>query len=201
MNSWFTVKVKYTKQLEDGTFKRVSEPYLLAALTFSDAETRIYEELGMSIRGEFIVNGITRTDIHEIFYFEDADTWYKCKLQYQSFDSEDGQKSKKIVQNILVSAHSVKEAHERLIESLKGMMMDFTIPAINISPIVDIFPFTAAGEDHVGKALEKQLKKDLDSARNAREIAPDGYFRSRRMKDSSEEPIDYGSDPEMLHNS
>ena len=45
MNNWFTVKVKYTKQLENGTFKRVSEPYLLCAMTFTDAETRIYEEL------------------------------------------------------------------------------------------------------------------------------------------------------------
>jgi hypothetical protein len=46
MNSWFTVKVKYTRQLENGTFKRVSEPYLLAAMSFTDAEARIYEELG-----------------------------------------------------------------------------------------------------------------------------------------------------------
>ena len=66
MNSWFTVKVKYTKQLENGTFKRVSEPYLLAAMTFTDAEARIYEELGSSIRGEFQVTGIARTDLHDI---------------------------------------------------------------------------------------------------------------------------------------
>ncbi len=66
MNSWFTVKVKYTKQLDNGTFKRVSEPYLLAAMTFTDAEARIYEELGALIRGEFIVTGISRTDIHDI---------------------------------------------------------------------------------------------------------------------------------------
>ena len=46
MNSWFKVKVKYTKQLESGSFKRVSEPYLLSATTFTDAEARIYEELG-----------------------------------------------------------------------------------------------------------------------------------------------------------
>ena len=63
MNNWFTVKVKYKKQLENGTFKRVSEPYLLAAMTFTDAEARIYEELGSIIRGEFNVVGITRTEI------------------------------------------------------------------------------------------------------------------------------------------
>lgn len=169
MNSWFTVKVKYTKQLEDGTFKRVSEPYLVAAMTFSDAETRIYEELGMSIRGEFVVNGISRTDIHEIFHYEDADVWYKCKISYEAGadGGEEGAKAKKISQNLLVSAHSVKEAYERINESLKGMMMDYLIPAISISPIMDIFPFTDGGEDEAGKTLEKQLKKDIAAAAKA----------------------------------
>jgi len=145
MNSWFTVKVKYTKQQEDGTFKRVTEPYLLAAMTFTDAESRIYEELGLSIRGEFVVTGITRTDIHEIFGYDDADTWYKCKISYAS-ESEEGSKSKKVSQVILVSAHSVKEATERLNESLKGMMMDYTIPSVVLSPLVDIFPFADNSE-------------------------------------------------------
>lgn len=169
MNSWFTVKVKYTKQLDDGTFKRVSEPYLIAAMTFSDAETRIYEELGMSIRGEFVVNGIARTDIHEIFYYEDADTWYKCKITYEaaSDNPDEGGKAKKISQNMLVSAHSVKEAYERIKESLKGMMMDYMIPSISISPIVDIFPFNDSGEDVAGKELERQLKKDIAEAAKA----------------------------------
>jgi len=169
MNSWFTVKVKYTKQLEDGSFKRVSEPYLIAAMTFSDAETRIYEELGMSIRGEFVVNGISRTDIHEIFHYEDADVWYKCKITYEaaSDSADEGGKAKKISQNMLVSAHSVKEAYERLKESLQGMMMDYMIPSISISPIMDIFPFNDNGEDAVGKEFEKQVKKDIAAAAKA----------------------------------
>ena len=77
MNNWFTVKVKYTKQLDNGALKRVSEPYLLAAMTFTDAEARIYEELGQIIRGEFNVVGITRTEIHDIFAYDDVDTWFK----------------------------------------------------------------------------------------------------------------------------
>ena len=98
MNSWFTVKVKYTKQLEDGTFKRVSEPYLVAAMTFTDAEARIYEELGSLIRGEFVVTGITRTDFHDIFHYEDADVWYKCKITYEAGGDggEEGAKAKKV---------------------------------------------------------------------------------------------------------
>lgn len=142
MNSWFTVKVKYTKQLDDGTFKRVSEPYLLAAMTFTDAEARIYEELGALIRGEFLVTGISRTDIHDIFHYEDSETWWKVKIKYESGDGgEEGSKSKKISQFFLVSANNEIEAAQRLRESLGGMLIDFEVPNVAKSPIVDIFPF------------------------------------------------------------
>lgn len=162
MNSWFTVKVKYTKQLDDGTFKRVSEPYLLAAMTFTDAEARIYEELGSLIRGEFIVTGISRTDIHDIYHYEDSDVWYKCKIAFESeSDGGEGSKAKKVNQNFLVSAHSVKEAYERLKESLGGMMIDFQIPTISVSPIVDIFPFGDEGEDRAAVELERQVKEEV----------------------------------------
>lgn len=142
MNNWFTVKVKYTKQLENGAFKRVSEPYLLAAMTFTDAEARIYEELGSVIRGEFVVTNIARTDFHDIFHYEDSDLWFKCKITYESQDADaEGEKKKKVAQNFLISAHSVKEAYERLQESLSTLMVDFQIPSIIASPIIDIFPY------------------------------------------------------------
>jgi hypothetical protein len=151
MNSWFTVKVKYTKQLENGTFKRVSEPYLLAAMTFTDAEARIYEELGSVIRGEFNVVGITRTELHDIFAYDDADVWYKVKVTYEA-EGEEEEKKKKISQNFLVSAHSVKDAYERIKESLSTLMVDFQIPAISISPIVEIFPF----HENLDKEIERK---------------------------------------------
>lgn len=141
MNNWFTVKVKYTKQLDNGQFKRVSEPYLLAAMTFTDAEARIYEELGSVIKGEFNVVGITRTEIHDIFAYDDADVWYKVKITYES-EAADDEKSKKVAQNFLVSAHSVKDAFDRIKESLSTLMVDFQIPSIMVSPIVEIFPYT-----------------------------------------------------------
>jgi len=140
MNSWFTVKVKYTKQLENGTFKRVSEPYLLAAMTFTDAEARIYEELGTTIRGEFLVTGIARTDIHDIFQYDESEAWFKAKISYDKLE-EEGDKKKTISQNFLVSAETVKEAYERIVESLSTLMIDYQITQIIASPIVDIFPY------------------------------------------------------------
>lgn len=150
MNSWFTVKVKYTKQLDNGTFKRVSEPYLLAAMTFTDAEARIYEELGSVIRGEFNVVGITRTELHDIFAYDDADVWYKVKVTYEA-EGDEEEKKKKISQNFLVSAHNIKDAYERIKESLASMLVDFQIPSISVSPIVEIFPFN--------EELDKELSR------------------------------------------
>jgi len=161
MSNWFTVKVKYTKQLENGAFKRVSEPYLLAAMTFTDAEARIYEELGSIIRGEFSVTNIARTDYHDIFHYEDSDLWYKCKVSYESQDA-DTDKMKKVSQNFLVSAFTVKEAYERIQESLSTLMVDFQVPSIMLSPIVDIFPFNEELDREIERKplLEDELSNE-----------------------------------------
>jgi hypothetical protein len=150
MNSWFTVKVKYTKQLENGVLKRVSEPYLLAAMSFTDAEARIYEELGSVIKGEFNVVGITRTELHDIFAYDDADVWYKVKVTYE-VEGDGDEKGKKISQNFLVSAFSVKDAYDRITESLSSLMVDFQIPSITVSPIVEIFPY----HENLDKEIER----------------------------------------------
>ena len=179
MNSWFTVKVKYTRQLENGTFKRVSEPYLLAAMSFTDAEARIYEELGARIRGEFNVIWISRTELHDIFVYDDADVWYKCKITYDKVD-EDGEKSKKIAQQFLVSAHSVKDAFDRIQESMAAYMVDFEIPSITVSPIVEIFPFNDESE----AAPESRI---LPKVEEIEDIPTNGSFYSAPGSDEDEE--------------
>lgn len=150
MNNWFTVKVKYTKQLENGTLKRVTEPYLLAAMTFTDAEARIYEELGSIVRGEFMVTGISRTDIQDIFQYDDADTWFNCKIKYAN-EEGDGEKNRSVTQQFLVSAPDVKEAFLRMQESLSTLMIDYQILGIVSSPIIEIFPYH---EDDVARPVQ-----------------------------------------------
>ncbi len=163
MNNWFTVKVKYTKQMDNGALKRVSEPYLLAAMTFTDAEARIYEELGALIRGEFNVVGIARTELNDIFAYDDAETWYKCRVRYENFDA-DSEKSKKVTQNFLVSANNVKEAYERIQESLKTLMVDFEIPSIVYSPIVDIFPYNEDLDREISRRPIEEEEEPLTNA-------------------------------------
>jgi hypothetical protein len=146
MNNWFTVKVKYVKQLDNGAIKRVSEPYLLAAMSFTDAEARIHEELGQIIRGEFNVVGITRTDVHDIFAYDDSDIWWNCRVKYESIDV-DSEKAKKVVQKFLVSAGSAQQATERINESLSTLMVDYEITDVNVSPIVEIFPYAETDKE------------------------------------------------------
>lgn len=150
MNSWFTIKVKYTKQLEDGRLKRVTEPYLVDAISFTDAEARIYEEVGTNIKGEFIITGISKTDYADIFYYEDADDWYKCKLTYVTADADSG-KEKKVSNNFLVTAHNVKQAFERIKESLSDMTVTFEVPSIMLSPIVEVLPYNPDLDVEVGR--------------------------------------------------
>jgi len=153
MNNWFTVKVKYTKQLEDGRLKRVSEPYLINSMSFTDAEARAYEEIGDTVRGEFLITNIAKTDYADIFQYDDCDTWFKVKISYVSADA-DSDKEKKISNNLLVNASNVKEAYDRTQESMKGMMVSFDIPSITLSPIIDIFPFNGEEMDYADTAVE-----------------------------------------------
>jgi hypothetical protein len=155
MNSWYTVKVKFTKEFQDGTLKRVTEPYLINALSFTEAEARIYEEVGEFIRGEFVVTSIAKTDFADIFQYDDTENWFKCKVTYVTEDADSG-KEKKVNNNFLVSAQNSKVAYERIEESLKGLMASYEIPAISQTQFVDIFPFE--GEDGAKKKSKAKGK-------------------------------------------
>jgi hypothetical protein len=157
MNSWYTIKVKFTKEFQDGTLKRVTEPYLVSSMSFTDAEARIYKEVGEYVRGEFLITSIAKTDFADIFHFDDAETWYKAKVSYVSEDADSG-KEKKVNNNYLVSAHNVKEAYERIEESLRGLMVTYEIPNIALTQIVEIFPFEAS--DVEGVTEEKKVVED-----------------------------------------
>lgn len=158
-NNWFTVKVRYTRQNEDGSFKRLTEPYLLAAISFCDAEARIHEELGSIIKGEFNVVSIARTELHDIFAYDDAEVWYVAKTTHKS-EADDAERSKSVNQTFLVSAHSVKDAYNRVKESLSTLMVNYEIKGVVVSPIVDIFPH----KEELDREISRQPMEVLEDA-------------------------------------
>lgn len=182
MNSWFTIKVKYTKQFEDGRLKRVTEPYLVDAVSFTDAEARIYEEVGSQISGEFLITGISKTDYADIFYYEDSDDWYKCKLTYVSVDADSG-KEKKISSNFLVTAANVKEAYDRIKESLADMTVTFEVPSIMLSPIVEVLPYNP----DLDVELERRPLEEGEELPHSEEEASADEDSSGSVENDSEE--------------
>lgn len=140
MRTWFLCKVKYAKENEQGLLKNISEQYLVDAVSFTEAESILYDRLASQIRGDFQVTGISKSNIVDVFFYEDADIWYKCKISYMVADGDSG-KEKKVTQYMIVTASDSKEAFDRIQESLSNMLVSFRIPDIVESPIVEVFPF------------------------------------------------------------
>ncbi|AEL24666.1 DUF4494 domain-containing protein [Cyclobacterium marinum] len=156
MRTWFLCKVKYAKENEEGLLKNVSEQYLVDAVSFTEAEARIYDMLGSVIRGDFQVTSISKSNIVDVFFFDDVDVWHKCKITYIVADADSG-KEKKVTQYMLVTAHNVKEAYDRIYESLNNMLVSFNVPDISESPIVEIFPYEKDDEE-LNPAIPDNLK-------------------------------------------
>ena len=96
MHNWFECKIRYEKVAENGMNKKVTEPYLVDALSFTEAESRIIEEITPFISGEFTVADIKRANYSELFPCEEdaADRWFKCKLYFITLDEKSGAEKK-----------------------------------------------------------------------------------------------------------
>ncbi len=140
MRTWFLCKVKYAKENEEGLLKNISEQYLVDAVSFTEAEATIFDRLGSQIRGDFQVTSLSKSNIVDVFFYDDADTWHKCKVSYLVTDADSG-KEKKVNQFMLVTATDVKSAYDKIQESLSSMLVSFRVPDVVESPIVDVFPY------------------------------------------------------------
>ena len=119
MHNWFECKVSYEKIMEDGKQKKVTEPYLVDALSFTEAEARIIEELTPFISGEFVIKDIKRAKLSEIFFNENGDRFYKIKVYFITIDEKSGAEKKTATQ-MLTQASNLKEAIEVLEKGMKG---------------------------------------------------------------------------------
>ena len=107
MHTWFECKIRYEKVMENGMQKKVTEPYLVDALSFTEAEARIIEEMTPFISGEFTVSDIKRANYSELFPSdeESADRWFKCKLIFITLDEKSGAEKKTSTQVLVQAAY------------------------------------------------------------------------------------------------
>lgn len=138
MANWFECKVRYDKLQENGAVKKVNEPYLVDALSFTEAEARIIEEQTPFISGDFSVSAVKRTKISEIFWNEGGDRWYLVKVAFITIDERSGVE-KRTSTLILVQASNFKEALDNFIEGMKGTMADYEVVSISETPLMDVY--------------------------------------------------------------
>lgn len=113
MHNWFECKVSYEKMLENGMQKKVTEPYLVDALSFTEAEARIIEEIRPFITGEFTVTDIKRARLSELFFNENGDRFYKIKVYFITLDEKSGAEKKNRRTNACPS-HYAERGHSRI---------------------------------------------------------------------------------------
>ena len=139
---WFECKIRYDKVMEDGLQKKVTEAYVVDALSFSEAEERIIEEMSSYISGEFDVADIKIASYKEIFFSDDdmADKWFKAKLQFITID-ERTEKEKRSTVNYLVQAGSFGGALKNINEVMGGTMIDYVVASMAETTMMDVFEY------------------------------------------------------------
>lgn len=138
MAQWIKTSVRFDKTMENGAIKRVTEPYLVDALSFTEAEARIIEEVTPFISGEFTVSAVKKSKVSEIFWDESGDRWYQVKAAFITINEKTGaEKRSKTV--FLVRASDFKSAYDNFMQGMKGTMADFEIIGITETAIMDVF--------------------------------------------------------------
>lgn len=164
MHTWFECKIRYEKTMENGMTKKVTEPYLVDALSFTEAEARIIEEMTPFITGEFTVSDIKRANYSELFPSEEesADCWFKCKLVFITLDEKSGAEKKSSTQ-VLVQAADLRDALKKLDEGMKGTMADYKIASIAETAIMDVYPYNTDEQkvDSIGEKANSPVVRNF----------------------------------------
>ncbi len=141
MASWYLGKIRYQKEEESGKLKTINETYLVDALSYTEAEARLYKQI-VTGASDFTVNSITRMRLADLFTFEEGEKWFKAKVVYYSIDEKSG-KEKKVTNYMLLNAEDITQALERITDSLRTMLVPYETTDLNLTTILDVFPYSS----------------------------------------------------------
>lgn len=139
MAQWIEVKVRYEKTTDSGKTIKVTDPYLVDALSCTEAEARVVEEI-IPFTSEFNVLNVGKTKIAEIFWNEDGDRFYKVKVNFISIDEKTATE-KRSASYILVQASGFDEALKNFHDGMKGTLADYEVESIAETKIVEVYRY------------------------------------------------------------
>ncbi|MDR0982425.1 MAG: DUF4494 domain-containing protein [Culturomica sp.] len=146
--NWFEAKVKYIKMMEDGRERKVTESYLLDAMTYTEAEGRVIKELESMIRGDYYITSLKKSNITELLESEDEadDRWYKAKVDIIDAEEISG-KEKSSSQYHLIAAANIEVALQRLKKSLETYIVPCELKSLTDTNFMDVFPYLSEEEE------------------------------------------------------
>ena len=153
--NWFICKIRYEKTQEDGLQKKVTESYVVDAVSFGEAESRIIEEMQAYISGEFEIIDISRAAFKEIFFSDEetADRWYNAKLEFITTD-EKTEKEKRSAVVYLVQAGTFDNALKNVNEVMSGTMINYVTAKIEETKLMDVFEYAKKEQAENAKESE-----------------------------------------------
>ena len=138
MANWFETKVSHHKTMENGLIKKTTDSYIVDALSFTEAEARITEEVRKFVSDDFSITAVKRTKITEIMWDDSADKWYLAKIAFITIDEKSAVEKRSISQ-VLVAGKDFKGAYDNLIDGMKSTLADYEIVSINETTIMDVY--------------------------------------------------------------
>lgn len=143
MAQWIETKLRYDKVMENGAVKKVTEPYLVDALSFTEAEARIIEEMKPRISGDYEVKAVKKSKIAEVMA-SDSGYWYKVRAMFISLDERTGS-DKLTPHDFMVEADNIEEAIATF-KSEINLMVDYRITGVTETLIMDVFPIRLSND-------------------------------------------------------
>ncbi len=138
MAQWIETRLRYDKIDERGKQRKVTEPYLVDALSFTEAEARIANEMKSYISGDFDVSAVKKVKIAEVIPSDAGGWWYKLRAMFISIDERTGAE-KLTPHDFMIQADNIEEAIMTF-KSEVHLLIDYKIAGITETPILDIFP-------------------------------------------------------------
>lgn len=138
-SNWFEVKMRYDKVHEDGYERKVTESYVVEALSFGEAERIGIEFLSQYVSGEIQVVNINPMKFHEVFFNEQesCDRYYKAILQFITID-EKTEREKHTQVYYLVQASSFDNCKDTIRTIMDGTMIDYQIASVSETKVIDV---------------------------------------------------------------
>lgn len=147
MMPWYECKIRYQKTAESGKEKKVTEAFLVDALSFTEAESRVIEETKPFVSGEMKVTAIKLANITEMFASDEADDdrWYRVKAAFVTLDEKSG-KERRSSWYAMVQAASTESAERNFHKRMTGTMADYRVESVVETSIMDVYPYVAERE-------------------------------------------------------